>query len=183
MADNIDTVNAIETMEEFKLFIDKLHQEVNACIEKYQVLSSDNNARKSTDGKQDLARIIVDYLDGNISDNQLSIMGVAEQFRLSTSYVSRIFKEKYGTTILEYINKSRISLAQQLLTTTDKTLETIVMEVGYFDTSSFIRKFKKAVGVTPGEYRKQEGLNHKLPLHSSPLRDGAREATIGISAK
>jgi two-component system response regulator YesN len=182
MADNIDKVNAIETMEEFKLFIDELYQEVHICIEKYLVLSSDTNAKKSTDGRQDLAKIIADYIDGNIADNQLSIMGVAEQFGLSTSYVSRIFKEKYGITILEYINRNRISLAQQLLTTTEKTLETIVMEVGYFDTSSFIRKFKKAVGTTPGEYRKQEWLNHDL-IYSRDTIAGSMENTLGLSSK
>lgn len=159
IVNNIDKVNAVGTMEEFKLFVDELHNEVNACIQKYLELSSNTNGKKSTDGKQDLAKVIATYVYENISDNQLSIMSVAEQFGLSTSYVSRVFKEKYNITILEYINKNRISLAKQLLTETDKTIETIVTEVGYFDTSSFIRKFKKVVGTTPGEYRKQEATN------------------------
>lgn len=155
MAKNIDKVNTVETMEDFKGFIDELCKDVCYCIQKYLELSSDKEEKKSSDGRQDLAKVIGDYVEENISDNQLCIMGIAEQFGLSTSYVSRVFKEKYGITILEDINQKRIALAQKLLTTTDKTIETIVTEVGYFDTSSFIRKFKKIVGMTPGEYRKQ----------------------------
>lgn len=155
MAKNINKVNTVETMEDFKEFIDDLCNEVCSCIQKYLELSSEKEEKKSSDGKQDLAKVIADYVEDNISDNQLCIMGIAEQFGLSTSYVSRVFKEKYNITIFEYINQKRIALAQKLLTTTDKTIETIVTDVGYFDTSSFIRKFKKIVGMTPGEYRKQ----------------------------
>jgi AraC-like DNA-binding protein len=155
MAKNINKVNTVETMEDFKEFIDELCKEVCSCIQKYLEFSSEKEEKKSSDGKQDLAKEIADYVEENISDNQLCIMGIAEQFGLSTSYVSRVFKEKYDITIFEYINQKRMALAQRLLTTTDKTIETIVTEVGYFDTSSFIRKFKKIVGMTPGEYRKQ----------------------------
>lgn len=155
MAKNINNVNTVETMEDFREFIDELCKEVCSCIQKYLEFSSEKEEKKFSDGKQDLAKEIADYVKENISDNQLCIMGIAEQFGLSTSYVSRVFKEKYNITIFEYINQKRMALAQKLLTTTDKTIETIVTEVGYFDTSSFIRKFKKIVGMTPGEYRKQ----------------------------
>ncbi len=155
MAENIDKVNKVETMEDFKIFIDELCQEVCLCIQKYMEIVSEKNEKKSSEAKQDLATVIADFVEENISDNQLSIMGIAEQFGLSTSYVSRVFKEKYNITILEYINQKRIALAQKLLTTTDSRIEIIVTDVGYFDTSSFIRKFKKIVGMTPGEYRKQ----------------------------
>jgi AraC-like DNA-binding protein len=155
MAENIDKVNKVETMEDFKIFIDELCQEVCSCIQKYMEIAFSKDEKKSSEVKQDLATVIADFVEDNISDNQLSIMGIAEQFGLSTSYVSRVFKEKYNITILEYINQKRIALAQKLLTTTDNTIEIIVTDVGYFDTSSFIRKFKKIVGMTPGEYRKQ----------------------------
>lgn len=99
---------------------------------------------------------IQDYIDKNLRDQQLSITGMSHEFGVSASYLCRMFKDKNGITVLEYINSKRIELAKQLLTETDLTVETIVKEIGFVNASSFIRKFSGVVGLTPGKYRENQ---------------------------
>lgn len=55
--------------------------------------------------------------------------------------------------MLEYLIDLRIRQAKELLHSTDMTVNDISMSVGYYNASSFIRRFKQHEGVTPNEYR------------------------------
>ena len=149
---NLDKIVHIETLDDLAAFLDEVSEDVCKNINSYLLFNS--TQKNTAPCKQDIVAEMIAYIDENISSNQLSIVSTAEHFGLSASYVSRIFKEIKDMTILEYVNDKKIELARLLLTTTDKNIESIVTELGYFDTSSFIRKFKKIVGVTPGEFRK-----------------------------
>ncbi len=72
---------------------------------------------------------------------------------MSRSYVSTKFKEQFGIGINEYINKYRIKKAKELLNTADHNLNTISRMVGYSDSRTFIRIFKKYEDIPPGKYR------------------------------
>ncbi|RTE03105.1 helix-turn-helix domain-containing protein [Paenibacillus whitsoniae] len=98
---------------------------------------------------------ITAYISRHCAEYDFSVQRIAEHFSLSLSYLSRYFKEQTGQTVMEYMNEVRIDQAKRLLRTDDRSVKDIVQQVGYYDVSSFIRKFKQMVGVTPGEYRKQ----------------------------
>ena len=66
--------------------------------------------------------------------------------------------EQTGENLKSYITRLRMEEAKKLLTQTALPLYEIVSRIGYLDVSSFIRKFKKEVGMTPGEYREKYGL-------------------------
>lgn len=70
-----------------------------------------------------------------------------------------MFKEKTGQNILDYSTKLRMNEAKRLLKETDIPLKELGYQVGYYNVSSFIRRFKQTQGLTPGDYRK---------LHSQP---------------
>lgn len=91
----------------------------------------------------------------NCVEYDFSVQKIANHFSLSLSYLSRYFKEQTGQTVMEYVHEIRIEQAKHLLLKDDCSLKNIVQQIGYYDVSSFIRKFKQTVGVTPGEYRKQ----------------------------
>ncbi|MDR6885233.1 helix-turn-helix domain-containing protein [Bacillus sp. 3255] len=97
---------------------------------------------------------MTDYMQQRYDYSGFSVQMMADHFSLSASYVSRLFKEHTGQTITDYMNLIRINNAKRLLRESNASIKDIVQQVGYFDTSSFIRKFKAEVGVTPGEYRK-----------------------------
>ena len=91
----------------------------------------------------------------------MSLEIVSDKFGLSTYYLSRLFKEITGLTFTDYITKLRMQKSKYLLINSKEGLKEIVISIGYTDLASFIRKFKKIEGITPGEYRR---------IHSS-IRD------------
>ena len=95
---------------------------------------------------------IVDYINNNISQKIL-LEDIAKHLSLSISRISHIFKIENGMTILEYINKQRLSLAKELIYQ-GETFTHIAAECGFQDYTSFFRTFKKEIGITPGEYAK-----------------------------
>ena len=70
-------------------------------------------------------------------------------------YLSKIFKETYGTTVNNYLISKRITRAKQLLRFTDMTVDEIGAAVGMADANYFSRMFRKIEGISPREYRKQ----------------------------
>jgi two-component system response regulator YesN len=120
----------------------------NAC----ELLESDNK-----DGEELLLALVLSYLQERFVSYHFSVQQMADDLQVSTSYLGRYVKEHTGRTILEHVNELRIEKAKQLLIETELQLIELVPLVGYADVSSFIRKFKQAVSVTPGEYRKMYG--------------------------
>ena len=59
---------------------------------------------------------------------------------------------------LDYIARTRINHAMVLLRDSELDMTTIALECGYNDSSYFTRSFRKAIGLTPGTYRKQQML-------------------------
>ena len=55
---------------------------------------------------------------------------------------------------LKYTIRVRMDKAAQLLTNTSQNVDTIAQQTGYYNSSSFIRRFKQVYGITPNEYRK-----------------------------
>ena len=95
---------------------------------------------------------IMDYLHHNF-DKEVSLSGIAAQLRMDASYLSRSFKQEIGVTFMEYLLSLRIERAKYLLSKDAMTIQDIAQAVGYINVNSFIRIFKKHVGMTPGSYR------------------------------
>ncbi|MGG1638988.1 helix-turn-helix domain-containing protein [Paenibacillus sp. NRS-1760] len=114
-------------------------------------------------GEDMLLQQIIELLHAKYADSQFSIQGMASHFSQSASYLSRYFKEQTGRTVSDYLNGIRIDEAKRLLIETDLTVTDIVQRIGYSDPSSFIRKFKSELQLTPGEYRKRMQKPHERP--------------------
>lgn len=139
----------VMTLMEFHTVEELVQRISDSCIELCKAIEQ----HQRRPAERQLAEMLA-YLQTHYADSSFSVQRLAEHLSLSTSYISRMFKEHTGQTILEYMHAIRIAEAKRLLAETDAPVKEIVASVGYYDTSSFIRKFKFAVGVTPGEYRK-----------------------------
>ena len=108
-----------------------------------------------------------DYLDAKHSDivyksmeyirrnclSRMTLEEIANEVHLSKSYLSSIFKHETGSSITEFINRSRVEHSKKLLSTTDLSLVDIANECCFGDQSYFSRVFKKYEGVSPKQYR------------------------------
>ena len=98
---------------------------------------------------------IKQFISENYTNMDFSIMSVSDKFGMKLPYLSAYFKTNTGKTLIDYVTELRINKARNLLKSTDLTLNAISEQVGYYNTSSFIRRFKQIMAMTPGEYRKQ----------------------------
>lgn len=93
------------------------------------------------------------YIDNHIGDKSLSIDSLAEQFRISSSYFSKLFNSYTKTTFPDYINGLRLQKAAELLRASDKDISEISNLVGFNSNSYFSSAFKKKFGISPSKYR------------------------------
>jgi two-component system response regulator YesN len=101
----------------------------------------------------DLFHQLKQYITENAHRN-ISLEMIAENVKLSPFYVSKLFKEQFGTNYIDFLTECRIEKAKALMRNPEKSLKEITYEVGYNDPNYFSRVFKKICGVAPTDYRK-----------------------------
>lgn len=84
----------------------------------------------------------------------LSLADIADAAGLSVRTLTRRFKDETGQSPMQWVAGVRIRQAQELLETTDHTVDRIAAQTGFPTTSNFRSQFGQVVGVTPGAYRK-----------------------------
>lgn len=102
----------------------------------------------------DMWKELSTYIDENL-DVPLTLGDLAAKCFYNPSYFSRIFKEKFGVSLIEYRTKRRIEYAAQLLKNSELSIDEISDKVGFSDRRSFHHAFIKFAGVTPASYRKK----------------------------
>ncbi|MFC5448211.1 response regulator transcription factor [Paenibacillus aestuarii] len=95
---------------------------------------------------------IKSYIDTNYYED-LSIAFFTEKYYLSKEHLTRLFKQKYGYGLYEYILKVRMERAKELLADSQLKIQLVCEKVGYNDSNYFSKAFKKYVGVSPQDYR------------------------------
>lgn len=78
---------------------------------------------------------------------------MGKRFGLKPTRFSTVLKKATGKTYIQFRNELRIEEARRLLITTDLSIKEIMHHVGYNDPSHFSRDFKRAIGVSPRQYR------------------------------
>jgi AraC-like DNA-binding protein len=106
--------------------------------------------------KAQVASRIKNNIQEHLSDCTLSVDQIAEAFSYSPGYIRLTFKEIYKTSLSQYIVNERVRHAKILLTSTDLSLSEVMEQSGFQSQSHFFTSFKKIVGVTPSQYRKQD---------------------------
>lgn len=103
---------------------------------------------------------ITNYIEENYSKD-IYVDLLAERLNLTSNYVSSYFKDKVGVNLNDYINNFRIRKSIELLETSPAKVKDIAAQVGIPNVNTFIRIFKKYVGKTPADYRKQLHITEK----------------------
>lgn len=96
---------------------------------------------------------ILTYIKENATSD-LSLSAVADYFNLSEQHINRLLKAHVNTTFKTLLTTIRIEKAKTLLTESTLRVADIAEKIGYTNSNSFIRAFKKETGITPKEYSK-----------------------------
>lgn len=100
------------------------------------------------------------FVEKNYAGNP-SLEEAAAVAGFSTAYFSRLFSSQLGMPYSEYLDNVKIRHVQILLARSKKSIMEIAEETGYCHGNYLNSQFKKKVGMTPGEYRRQYRENQK----------------------
>ena len=102
-----------------------------------------------------LVQKVINHINLNLAE-PMSLKSLAAMCFISPSYLSSLFKQDTGTTIVDYINTQRVDRAAVLLATTDRSIAAVAAAVGILDVNYFTKIFKKQLGTTPTQYRREK---------------------------
>lgn len=103
-----------------------------------------------TDNDKHMQRYIA-YINENF--RTVTLAQVARHFSISTAHCSRLIKAQTGKHFTDLVRDIRLRHAQSLLKSSNMKIYDISYSLGYENQETFIRSFKNAFGVTPGQYR------------------------------
>lgn len=136
-----DLLKKTKNMEELKA---ELEQWVLSIYQKLAVVSKDKAHNQMALAKA--------WILENLKDN-ITIEKIAGHVYMNPTYFCECFKTETGETVLDFVTRSRISKARELILTTNLKVYEISEQVGYADTKYFSKLFKKYYGELPSKYK------------------------------
>ena len=132
-----------------------IHRLVNLLVMFFY--SSFNNRKKTKGGASDSQDKIQQMLDWIHMHYRTCINAddVAKQFHFNTAYLRRLFKERVGVSIMQYLKELRLEYAKNLLLTTDLKISEVCDRSGYRSMPTFISDFKQKNNYAPLAYREK----------------------------
>ena len=100
--------------------------------------------------KKNLGRDVIEYINEHLT-GELSLEQISQEFHMSPSQISRVFRRLTGTSVYHYILSKRLMLAQARIAAGEGAVSAS-QESGFWDYSSFYRLYKKRFGVPPSEH-------------------------------
>jgi two-component system response regulator YesN len=110
--------------------------------------------RKNKEIPRSLIDQIIEYVNNNYFDQDLSLKTLSSRFNFAAGYLGQLMKKKTGELFSDYINGVRVEHSKALLLNTDLKANEIAEKVGFSDPHYFGIAFKKMTGNTPSEYAK-----------------------------
>lgn len=108
----------------------------------------------SLKGHSPIIQKVMTQITTNLSGN-LGLDAQAKHLNVNPSYLSALFKKETGMTLTEYVQRKRINHAVFLLNTSNLQIQAVAQHCGISDVNYFTKMFKKYVGKTPKDYRKE----------------------------
>jgi len=95
-----------------------------------------------------------EYIHAHFSEN-LTLARVARAAGVHPVYLGQIFRQEFGETLGEYLNRIRVRAAAAMLANSDLPLSAVAADLGFYDQSHFTRVFRQFTGATPGTFRNE----------------------------
>ena len=124
---------------------------MNRMCKKY---SSPESSTEIKERSASYIKATISYIQ-NSYEKDFSLEEVADFVGVSKCYLSREFHKYTGCTLVAYVNKERCKIAQKLLANKKLSVFDICRRCGFENPSYFAKSFKRHLGLSPNEYRKQ----------------------------
>ncbi len=122
-------------------------QKNNALLASAKLRGEDKNIR--------VIKKISKYVNSNLG-RKITLSDLSREAEMSEKYFCSFFKKLTGNTPLEFVNKTRIESACEMLRNENQSITEVALDCGFESLSYFIRRFKEQMGVSPNEYKKRE---------------------------
>lgn len=143
MVNNTGIEKMISLFNIFKI-MHRSEKKVYLCSENYRESYDKCGNKKMND--------IFSFINKNFF-RSISLEDISKIAEMNPSACSRFFKQNSGFGFVEYVNQVRKNKACYLLLETDYHVNEIAEECGFASISNFNKQFRKAEGISPGEYR------------------------------
>lgn len=156
----LETINEIWKLREQSNLVKKMKESIDeySIIKKYYLSDEkrlkeilENNS-KNIGSNTTVIKLATNFIINNYNKN-ISLKDVADEVFLSQNYLSELFKKEIGEGFYDFLSKYRIKKAKEILLTTNLKVYEIAHMVGYNDSITFGRAFKKITGTTPNNFR------------------------------
>lgn len=107
---------------------------------------------KDAANQKSMVYLIVNYIDKNLCKIK-DLTQIADELGYSYSYISHIFSQETGLSIMEYYNQKRFEKAGELLKNGSLSITEIAEMLQYQSINSFSKAFRKNIGISPSEYQ------------------------------
>jgi len=107
------------------------------------------------DAQPTIGQLTKRYITNNLA-RKITLADLSWNLHCSTVTLTEHFKNEFGITIMDYVTKKRMQLAEKLLTETDKSIKEVAILSGFPDVEYFSRCFRKLHDAPPGEWRKSQ---------------------------
>ena len=109
---------------------------------------------------------VLEYMAAHISD-KITVEELAKVACFSTFHFARMFALAVGVPPHRHLSRMRLEIAMTSLATTRQALSEIALKAGFSSQASFSRAFRRATGMTPGEYRQRRTNTSLMPRSAS----------------
>lgn len=126
--------------------------EILAIMTQYSVTQARSKTQKSYARENKYCRRACNYIARHLHE-KISVKELADHVGVSYGYLSGLFSQTMGMTLVEYINYSKLEQVKQLIREMGMTLEEAGVSVGITDTKYLSRLFRRYIGMTVHEYK------------------------------
>jgi AraC-like DNA-binding protein len=148
----IERLLACESINDMKTELRSILKNFCAYIQRQ---TKERNKNRVKESDMILKDRVVEYVVKRYADPNLGITTIAQEFGVHPVHLSRTFLEEAGEGLLDFINGVRLRKSKELFTQMNN-LDEVAKAVGYSNTRTFTRAFKKYEGTTPGKYKESE---------------------------
>lgn len=133
-----------------KPFMHSLLNTIVLCMMEYST-----RPKERPPEERSIAMKVIRYIEEHYRES-ITLNELAAHFFVSKSYLCRAFKKYTNQTIIQYVNNTRIMMAQRRLMDTEDRIARISMDTGFENVTTFDRVFRQVTGVSPTQLRKRQ---------------------------